>query len=328
MIPTELNEHQSAFLGSPIGALVGDAAGAVLEFWGDLPAYEDVQHALGMPGGGCWDVAPGQITDDGELSIALAEALAAKAGHYDPEVVAKSYVDWAGSRPFDIGGTTSAALNHGRRGESLSALCREEARASSPESKANGALMRITPLAVASARWAEANAVRWAEFDAELTHPHITCQHANASYTLAVRHLVLHPRDHKGSIDAARRYLDPLKSEVSEWLEDALAQDLPGAQKMIGFVRHGFTRAFFHLNERSGFREALSHTLAAGGDTDTNACIVGGLMGAYWGVSRLLDNRPTAKMVHAVLDCDTSSGRHRPARYRSARMIEHLRSFM
>ena len=32
------------------------------------------------------------------------------------------------------------------------------------------------------------------------------------------------------------------------------------------------------------FRDSIYHTLIQGGDTDTNAAIVGGVMGAYWGI--------------------------------------------
>ena len=71
------NLHDAA-LGCFLGALVGDAAGATLEFIGRQPTREEVDWAMGMPGGGVWNVAPGQITDDGELTLCLARGLAVK----------------------------------------------------------------------------------------------------------------------------------------------------------------------------------------------------------------------------------------------------------
>ena len=53
--------------GALLGAFIGDASGATLEFLDRKPSAEDVERALSMVGGGCWRVAPGQITDDGEL---------------------------------------------------------------------------------------------------------------------------------------------------------------------------------------------------------------------------------------------------------------------
>ena len=45
--------------GALLGAAVGDAAGGVLEFAGK-PSDADVAAALTMPGGGVWQLAPGQ----------------------------------------------------------------------------------------------------------------------------------------------------------------------------------------------------------------------------------------------------------------------------
>jgi ADP-ribosylglycohydrolase len=62
--------------GALLGAFVGDASGATLEFLGRKPTTEDVEKALSMVGGGWLRVAPGQITNDGELALCLARSLA------------------------------------------------------------------------------------------------------------------------------------------------------------------------------------------------------------------------------------------------------------
>lgn len=66
--------------GSIIGALSGDAAGATLEFIERRPTGDEVKRAMRMVGGGVWRTAPGQVTDDGELTLALAHSLA---GHHE-----------------------------------------------------------------------------------------------------------------------------------------------------------------------------------------------------------------------------------------------------
>lgn len=67
---------QKVALGCLLGACAGDAAGATLEFMGRRPTRAEVESALKMPGGGVWNVALCQITDDGELTLCLAHALA------------------------------------------------------------------------------------------------------------------------------------------------------------------------------------------------------------------------------------------------------------
>lgn len=64
--------EQDAAYGAILGAAVGDAAGGVLEFQ-PIPSDEQVRNALRMPGGGVHRLGPGQITDDSELAICLAE---------------------------------------------------------------------------------------------------------------------------------------------------------------------------------------------------------------------------------------------------------------
>ena len=62
--------------GSILGAVIGDAAGATLEFIGRKPDRSEVLHALKMVGGGWWRTASGQITDDGEMALCLMHDLA------------------------------------------------------------------------------------------------------------------------------------------------------------------------------------------------------------------------------------------------------------
>lgn len=57
---------------------------------------------------------------------------------------------------------------------------------------------------------------------------------------------------------------------------------------MQGWLRNAFTLAFAFLQiDRIDFKEAMRRTLTLGGDTDTNCCIVGGLMGAAVGAEEI-----------------------------------------
>ena len=99
-----------AAYGCIIGAFVGDAAGAVLEFRRKI-SEEDVQKALTFPGGGNLDVSPGQITDDSEMAISLLRGiLHSKEKELDPLLIAKEYLNWYKSGPFDIGATTAGGI--------------------------------------------------------------------------------------------------------------------------------------------------------------------------------------------------------------------------
>ena len=104
-----MNSIQNLAQGCLLGALVGDAAGSRLEFLGRIPTQADVGEALVMKGGGVFGLAPGQITDDGEMTLSLARALVGSTV-FPREKVATNYRAWVASNPFDMGQATSAAL--------------------------------------------------------------------------------------------------------------------------------------------------------------------------------------------------------------------------
>lgn len=63
-----------------------------------------------MPGGGCWKLSPGQVTDDSELAMCQLHGLLAGRGKFDPFHLAYYYGNWIKFGPFDIGMTTRNGL--------------------------------------------------------------------------------------------------------------------------------------------------------------------------------------------------------------------------
>ena len=321
-----------AALGAVLGALVGDAAGAVLEFFGRPITAGDVAHALTMPGGGTWSVAPGQITDDGELTMSLLHALV-EAPESPRSAAAARYAAWVASAPFDIGNTTARSLGCLReavfaaraRDAGLDVAMTEAARERCMTSKANGSLMRATPLGVWGAGRDDARLIGAAQDDARLSHPNRACVDAGVAYVLAIASLVRVPGDAARAVETAtswaRAHAD---DEVQGWLEEALAGTSVAYTPQDGFVRIAFTHAFRHLHLGTSYVDALRETLAGGGDTDTNACIVGGLVGARWGADAI----PEA-MKAAVLGCDTRRGKNpRPDVLHPRGLEEQIRALL
>jgi ADP-ribosylglycohydrolase len=317
----EVSRRESAGGGAILGALVGDAAGATLEFLQRTPSEADVERALLMVGGGTWSTAPGQVTDDGEMAICLMHAIA-DSDAFEAERVAVEYLRWLNSGPFDIGNTTARGLNGGSgcREGTVHLGMWQAAEAANTGSKANGALMRVAPLGVWGARLSEQELVRAACDDSRLTHSNRTCQHASATYCVAVRHLVLNFGDAAGALETATSWALRLDDEeVGSWIDLARSEAEVGFGPQHGFVKYAFTHAFRHLDRGSTFAQALRLTLAGGGDTDTNACIVGGLAGALHGIEGI-----PAAMRNAVLQCDTAAGRPRPGFLQTRLVLQGL----
>jgi ADP-ribosyl-[dinitrogen reductase] hydrolase len=55
-------------------------------------------------------VAPGQITDDGELTLSLINGLLLGKGKLNVKHIVSQYGLWIQSKPFDIGGTIRKAF--------------------------------------------------------------------------------------------------------------------------------------------------------------------------------------------------------------------------
>ena len=308
--------------GCLLGALVGDAAGATLEFLNHDPTPKEVEWAMSMPGGGALAVAPGQITDDGELTLCLAQALA-ESKIFNLEKIARNYAQWVESDPFDIGFTTSASLGSYSRyewqdtfkQEGYAGVMTKAAAARCYGSKANGSLMRITPLGIWGHQLEDEQLANYAIQDSRLSHPNPSCCYAVACYAIALASSIKYKGERNKAFDNAKNWLKTQanlgqneleqnsRTEVSNWLQDIENNVTVPYSPQIGFIKIAFTHAFRHLLGGSDYVTAIEETLAGGGDTDTNACIVGGLIGAACGVEAIPES-----MISAVLNSNTKQG--------------------
>lgn len=320
------------------GALVGDAAGATLEFHRAPITAEKAEAAMRMPGGGEWNVGPGQITDDGELTLALWETLKRWPSLTGIPVtnMIRAYAEWLKSRPFDVGGTCRYAFAQASRvvgatpeGESLNYKAVQgmyaEINDANMESEANGCLMRSTAIACWVARDPETPVIRAlqaAEADAELSHPNVVCREVNAIYVAACT-LLMRGVTPEEVVKKLTEYVekDVTSPAVRTWfLKDSLT-DLGAMDCKVnaGHVRWAFTLAMHFLRRPEvSYEDAIRITLMKGGDTDTNACIVGGLVACYQPIpSYMLD--PVLAFDCTACGGSGSRGRKRPALY-SARV--------
>jgi ADP-ribosyl-[dinitrogen reductase] hydrolase len=215
--------------GALLGVFVGDAAGAPLEFIRSDIKDDTARQAMHMPGGGVLRVAPGQITDDGELTLSLAHALEGRhPSHGLPlEDIALSYAKWMMSQPFDVGNTCRRAfaimdknMQYPGMGKvPLHCIMMQRASQGNEVMEANGSLMRIVPIAIWSVGQPVNTIAHNARMDALLSHPNRVCQDCNALYCIAIAYLLRHPGDADGAIDVVRDYMEGhhVHPTVVEW---------------------------------------------------------------------------------------------------------------
>jgi ADP-ribosylglycohydrolase len=245
--------------------------------------------------GGTWNTLAGQPTDDSEMALLLARMLTER-GSYDADAALQAYQFWLDSGPFDCGMTIATGL----RGRA------------NPDSQANGAMMRISPLGIFGANHPLETVGDWARQDAALTHPNPVCLQANALFTMAIAHAI------SSGCEAEQLY-----QNIKQWAADlgvapALMDAIRGAAEarpadyvqQQGWVLIAFRNALWQLLNAPNFEAGVVDTVMQGGDTDTNAAICGALLGAVYG----LDAIP-AQWVDQVLNCRPKAGHpgvHRP----------------
>ncbi len=261
--------------GCLMGLMCGDALGAPLEFHSAEELQE--RHPGGVRGmvAGWGDTAerlPGDVTDDSEMAITLLHSLL-HSGGYNAADAMEAYHDWLDSAPTDAGATITEAL----AGES------------SPDSQANGALMRIAPLALFAALHPHCDWEGAAEEDACLTHVHPKCGHANIIF---VESLLLALRGEPPMLiyAAALSRAALLHEEALLARLKAAAKEEPAYSPCSGWVETAFHAAYYwllHAKSAADVPAALLAVVNHLGDPDTNGAIVGALLGARFGEGAL-----------------------------------------
>lgn len=288
--------------GTLLGQAIGDALGTTVEFQTRERIAQTYPKGLrDLVGGGPFHLLPGQITDDTELALALARSLA-HCRRYDDDDVARAYVDWFRSHPFDVGGTTAIAfgLSH-RDAQGLAATMRAGA---STTSQANGSLMRQSPLGVFGWCMEPQALADLAGRDSALSHPHVVCQESCVALTHAIARAIRTGASATEVYDETVRFMTARPTARSSGVLDVLAAASTSApaefQHQMGWVLIALQNAFFRLLHSESFEQGVVQTVHCGGDTDTNACIAGALLGAVAGMRSI----PT-RWIDTLLACRT-----------------------
>lgn len=230
--------------GCLLGQLAGDALGSLVEFQSPEQIRQSYPNGVRqLADGGTWNTIAGQPTDDSEMALLLARMLV-KTGSYDPAAALKEYQYWLRSDPFDCGMTIAAGLrgNH------------------NPDSQANGALMRISPLGIFGARFALHQVADWAMQDAALTHPNLICQQANALFTMAIAHAIASDCDHKELFQQIRQWAIDMAVEsiLMKTIDQASSSPPTDYVHQQGWVLIAFQNTLHHLLHTTTLEEAVS----------------------------------------------------------------------
>ncbi|HVI74128.1 MAG TPA: ADP-ribosyl-[dinitrogen reductase] hydrolase [Anaeromyxobacteraceae bacterium] len=271
-----------------LGVALGDALGATVEFMtaGEIRAQYGVHRDL--RGGGWLHLAPGDVTDDTEMSLALAEAIVSR-GRFEARAAAEALAAWMRSRPTDVGNTVRRGLRRYLLEGTLEAPPAQY-------DAGNGAAMRMVPVALATLG-DRAQLAREAVAQARITHHHplsdLACVHVGQLVQLGC--LATPP-------GALRRASDALVTAHPNLAFEAW-RGPPS-----GYVLDTLRTVLRWVHASRSFEECLVGVVNEGGDADTTGAIAGGIAGALYGAEALparwlrrLDRRLVAR-IQALAD--------------------------
>lgn len=270
-----------------LGSAVADAVGAPFEFKSaDLYARTFIRPVLGgigeMIGGGGFDWAPGEFTDDTQMALALANALE-EAGGFSADIVWKHFRAWAESAR-DIGITIGTSLRHSTHVGAAEAAHE----VLGGRTASNGSVMRIAPVGVFGVRLSRAQAVELAVAQAALTH-HDESASVGAGFVADVIRGCILSGDFEASLRSTIEFFaeSPWSTVVDQHFAPMFSHDFdPRHPDLVpnGTVWTAVGQAVWAVRSTSSFHDAVVAAINLGGDTDTVAAIAGAMAGAVYGV--------------------------------------------
>ena len=286
--------------GGLYGLLVGDALGVPYEFYeaNELPVYEKIE--MTPPAGFQKTyprIAAGTWSDDGAQALCLMDSLL-KNGKFSLKAYSDALLAWyeegfwaVGGVVFDVGVQTADALNAYKRG-----IPATDCGLMNPEGKGNGALMRVLPLALwhfvqedTDLEKRSRELVRDAHSQCQITHGHLCNQVCCALYCLAAQGL-LEGKEAREAIQEGVCALRSIYREQPEYereLEWSVRPDIPWEGRGTGYVVDCLRSAFMILEQASDYEDAIKRAVLLGNDTDTTACVTGGLAGIRYGLRKI-----------------------------------------
>lgn len=311
--------QQERIAGGLYGLLVGDALGVPYEFYEaeELPFYEQIEMAV-PPGFRKTypKVHAGTWSDDGAQALCLMDSLLKHEG-FSLKAYSDALLAWyeegiwaVDGVVFDVGIQTANALNAYKRGTPA-----KECGLINPEGKGNGALMRVLPLALwhfvrgdTDPEKRSRDLVRDAHSQCLITHGHLCNQVCSALYCLVAQGL-LEGLEARNAIREGVRVLRSIYREEPEYeqeLEWSVRPDIPWEGRGTGYVADCLRSAFMILEQASGYEDAVKRAVLLGNDTDTTACVTGGLAGIRYGLQgipkRWLKALREREKVESLLD--------------------------
>ncbi|NNB90484.1 ADP-ribosylglycohydrolase family protein [Corallococcus exiguus] len=279
--------REERIAGGLYGLLIGDALGVPYEFHRPerIPSPEAIEYDPPPGFDRAHDrVPPGTWSDDGAHALCLLDSLTYQK-RLDCEDLGRRLVNWqdwgylaVDGDVFDVGIQTSTALRRLRDGTPAML-----AGPNGTMDNGNGSLMRVLPLALWH-RGKDAALVSDAMAQSRVTHGHVRAQVCCALYCLWARRILEGAADPWAEAVATFRDLYVEGFPQREELEAHIRPDDPAPGTGGGYVVDCLRSARACVANGKTYEEVVKSAIRLGHDTDTTACVAGGIAGLIHGL--------------------------------------------
>lgn len=310
------NQIRDIIRGAMFGVAVGDALGAPLEFM----SAESIQQQYGtvreMIGGGWLNLRPGEITDDTQMTLAVAHGIVDSPN--DPiKAIGQYFVNWYNGRPKDVGATCASSIHNAicaarQKQKPTKADWSRAAKIThnltSGRTAGNGSLMRT---AYVGLYYSDEQEVRQRAYDiSRMTHYDEDTAIDCASYCAALNKM-FETADFNARIEAIIGCTEREGRYLYDVLSSPFFQPNP-----TGYVVNSFAAALHCIYTTRSFEEAVIKAVNLGGDADTIGAITGGLAGAIYGYeaipNRWISCLSSDDFAEISFLCDTAEAARHP----------------
>lgn len=259
------NEYTNRIQDAIYGSAIGDAFGVPYEFCGRTATHVIKE----MKGYGTHEQPAGTFSDDTSMMLATLDSLKENNGKIDIEDIRNKFIAWKrygnyaiNNNVFDMGITISNALASGKG-------CDGE------RDNGNGSLMRILPLAFTDCTDKEIEEV------SAITHAHRIAKEACVTYIHIAKDLLEGKglRQAIGDNMSTFPELSRINSNIDNIPEDEISSG--------GYVVHTLEASLWCLLKTNSYEQCIIKAVSLGHDTDTTACVAGGLAGILYGYENI-----------------------------------------
>lgn len=271
------------------GVCVGDALGLPVQF--KPRSYMQQNPISGMIGYGTYNQPPGSWSDDGSMTLCIAESLSRG---YDLDDIAKNFMNWFQNgfltphgKAYDIGGSTQNSVKR-----LLSGTSPLHSGDANIETNGNGSLMRTLPLAYYFHfnNSDETTKYKIIKEVSAITHAHplsvISC-YIYIDFALQILQGSSIENSFQKIVADKGKYYGYLNQAEQVYFQNVFEKDLKNFTepqiKSSGFVIDSLEASFWCLLNSTSYKETVIKAVNLGDDTDTIAAIAGGVAGIYYG---------------------------------------------